>query len=91
MILAPEQKLTYNVGNLGKFIVATGFEWLSKVQKVAQLVTLVGSYIWVSSAREVIESLIALIRRQKLRIEISHGWKYLLDFSILCSSPPIYY
>ena len=36
MILAPEQKLTYNVGNLGKFIVATGFEWLSKVQKVAQ-------------------------------------------------------
>ena len=25
-----------NVGNLGKIIVATGFEWLLKVQKIAQ-------------------------------------------------------
>ena len=25
-----------NVGNLGKIIVATGFEWLPKVQKIAQ-------------------------------------------------------
>ena len=31
MILTP-----YNVGNLGKIIVATGFEWLPKVQKIAQ-------------------------------------------------------
>ena len=36
MILAPLQKLTNNVGDLGKTIVATGFEWLPKVQKIAQ-------------------------------------------------------
>ena len=29
------QKLPNNVGNLGKLIVATGFEWLPKVQKIA--------------------------------------------------------
>ena len=36
MILTPLQKLPSNVGNLGKIIVATGFEWLLKVQKIAQ-------------------------------------------------------
>ena len=36
MILTPLQKLPNNVGNLGKIIVATGFEWLPKVQKNAQ-------------------------------------------------------
>jgi len=36
MMLTPVQKLPNNVGNLGKIIVATGFEWLSKVQKIAQ-------------------------------------------------------
>ena len=36
MILAPLQKLTNNVGNLFKIIVATGFELLPKVQKIAQ-------------------------------------------------------
>ena len=36
MILAPLRKLANNVGNLGKIIVATGFEWLPKVQKIAQ-------------------------------------------------------
>ena len=36
MILIPLQKLPNNVGDLGKIIVATGFEWLSKVQKIAQ-------------------------------------------------------
>ena len=36
MILAPLRKLASNVGNLGKIIVATGFEWLPKVQKIAQ-------------------------------------------------------
>ena len=36
MILTPLQKLTNNVGNLGKIIVATSFEWLPKVQKNAQ-------------------------------------------------------
>ena len=36
MILTPLQKLPNNVGNLGKIIVATGFEWLPKVQKIAQ-------------------------------------------------------
>ena len=35
MILAPLQKFTNNVGSLGKIIVATGFEWLPKVQKIA--------------------------------------------------------
>ena len=36
MILTPLQKLPNNVGNLGKIIVASGFEWLSKVQKIAK-------------------------------------------------------
>ena len=34
MILTPLQKLPNNVGNLSKIIVATGFEWLPKVQKI---------------------------------------------------------
>ena len=33
---APLQKFPDNVGNLGKKIVATGFEWLPKGQKIAQ-------------------------------------------------------
>ena len=36
MILTPSQKLPSNVGDLGKIIVFTGFEWLHKVQKIAQ-------------------------------------------------------
>ena len=36
MILTPLQKLPNNVGNLGKIIVATSFEWLHKVPKIAQ-------------------------------------------------------
>ena len=36
MILAPLQKFTNNVLNLVKIIVATGFELLPKVQKIAQ-------------------------------------------------------
>ena len=36
MILTPIQKLYNNMVNLGKIIVATGFEWLPKVQKIAQ-------------------------------------------------------
>ena len=36
MILTPLQKLTKNVGDLGKFIVAKCFELLPKVQKIAQ-------------------------------------------------------
>ena len=36
MILTPLQKLPNNVGDLGKMIVATGFEWLPKVQNIAQ-------------------------------------------------------
>ena len=36
MMLTPLQKLPSNVGDLGKIIVATGFEWLPKVQKIAQ-------------------------------------------------------
>ena len=31
MTLTPIQKLPDNVGNLGKIIVATGFQWLLKV------------------------------------------------------------
>ena len=34
--MTPLQKLHNNVGNLGKIIVATSFEWLPKVQKIAQ-------------------------------------------------------
>ena len=36
MVLTPLQKLPNNAGNLGKINVATGFEWLSEVQKIAQ-------------------------------------------------------
>ena len=36
MILTPLQKLPNNMGDLGKIIVATGFEWLPKVQKIAK-------------------------------------------------------
>ena len=36
MISTPLQKLPSNVGYLGNIIVATGFEWLPKVQKNAQ-------------------------------------------------------
>ena len=36
MILTPLQKLTKNVGDLGKFIVAKSFELLPKMQKIAQ-------------------------------------------------------
>ena len=36
MTLTPLQKLPNNVGDLGKIIVATGFEWLPKMSKIAQ-------------------------------------------------------
>ena len=36
MILTPLQKLPNNVGDLGKSIVAEGFEKLLKVQKIAR-------------------------------------------------------
>ena len=36
MILEPLQKLPNNVDNLGKIIIAASFEWLPKVQKIAQ-------------------------------------------------------
>ena len=36
MILTPFQKLPNNAGDLGKIIVATCFEWLPKVQKIAK-------------------------------------------------------
>ena len=36
MILTPLQKLPNNVGDSGKIIVPTCFEWLPKVQKIAQ-------------------------------------------------------
>ena len=36
MILTSLQKNSSNVGDLGKIIVATSFEWLPKVQKIAQ-------------------------------------------------------
>ena len=40
MILTPSQKLTKSVGDLGKIIVVKCFEWLPKVQKSPNLVTL---------------------------------------------------
>ena len=36
MILKPLQKWPNDVGDLGKIIVDTGFEWLPKVKKIAQ-------------------------------------------------------
>ena len=36
MILTPLQKMPNNVGDLGKIIVATSFDWLPKVQKIAK-------------------------------------------------------
>ena len=36
MILTHLQKLPENVGDLGKLIFANGFEWLPKVQLIAQ-------------------------------------------------------
>ena len=36
MIFTPLHKLPNNVSNLGKMVVVTGFEWLPKVQKIAQ-------------------------------------------------------
>ena len=36
LILTRLQKLPYNLGDLGKKIVATGFEGLPKAQKIAQ-------------------------------------------------------
>ena len=36
MILTPLLKLPNNVGDLGKIIVATSFEWFPKVQKIAK-------------------------------------------------------
>ena len=36
MILTPLQKLPNNVGDLGKIIVVTVFEWLNKLQKITQ-------------------------------------------------------
>ena len=43
LILTPLQKLTKNVGYLGKLNVAKGFKKLPKVQKSLTLVTLIGS------------------------------------------------
>ena len=42
MIVTPLQKLPNNVGDLGKIVVVTGLEWLPKVQKSPNLVTLSG-------------------------------------------------
>ena len=39
-ILTPLRKLATNVGDLGKIIVATGFDWLPKCKKSPNLVTL---------------------------------------------------
>ena len=36
LILTPFQKLPNNVCDLDKIIVANGFEWLPKVQKIAK-------------------------------------------------------
>ena len=44
MILTPSQKMPNNVGDLGKINIATNFEWLPKVQKSLNLVTLLIVY-----------------------------------------------
>ena len=48
MILTPLQEMPNNVGNLGKIIVATGFEWLYIVQKIAQSGRTVHYYLLLS-------------------------------------------
>ena len=55
MILTPLQKMPNNVGGLGKIIVATSFEWLPQVQKIAKS----GHTDWV---RETSSYLISLFR-----------------------------
>ena len=45
IILTPLQKLPKNVGDLGKLIVAKGFEKLPKSNKSPNLVTLVATYV----------------------------------------------
>ena len=45
MIMTPLQKLPNNVSDLGKIIVATGFEWLLKTQKIA----ISGHTAWVAT------------------------------------------
>ena len=58
MILASLQKLPNNVGNLGKIIVATGFELLPKVQKSAQSGhTVLESYFTATVALEHVPSI----------------------------------
>ena len=47
MILVPLQKLPKNVGDLGKLIATKGFKKLPKVQKIANLVTLLTRHIMV--------------------------------------------
>ena len=53
MILTSLQKLLNNVGNLGKIIIAAGFEWLPKVQKSPNLVTLIGDSIGFDPLRRI--------------------------------------
>ena len=45
MILTPLHRLPNNMGKLGKIILVTGFEWLPKVQKSPNLVTLLSSTV----------------------------------------------
>ena len=49
MILKPLQKLPNNVCNLVKIIVATGFEWLPKGQKIAQS----GHTVWSTATEDI--------------------------------------
>ena len=45
-ILTPLQKLPKNEGDLGKLIVAKGFEWCPKCNKSPNLVTLEPKFVW---------------------------------------------
>ena len=51
MILTPLQKLLNNAGDLDKIIVATCFEWLPKVKKSPNVVTLLGIEIDLNTPR----------------------------------------
>ena len=81
IILTPLQKLHYNVGDLGKIIVATSFECLPKVQKLPNLVTLAFYYLFYETWREAYRPIISMlwirssrvlmvIKLESLRLEI---------------------
>ena len=65
MILTPLQKSPKNVGDLGKIIVATSFDWLPKVQKIAKSGHAGSALTWITYFPPV--------KRQKGNVELILG------------------